>query len=294
MKKNKGQWALHALFGIISIIMILPLLLVLITSLTDEQTIMLNGYSFFPEKFSLDAYRYLFISDPGTIVRSYGVTILATVVGTVVSLLLTSLLAYPLSRSTLPFRTGFSFFVFFTILFNGGLVPWYLVYSQFIDVRDTIWALIVPGLLLNGFNVLIMRTFFSSTIPPALIESAYIDGAGEMRIFAQFIVPLSKPVFATIGLFNTLAYWNDWFNSLVFMSNAKFYSLQYLLNMLLLNIQFLSQNAQNSNAANLLQMLPQETVRMAMAIIGLGPIVLAYPFFQKYFIKGLTIGAVKG
>jgi putative aldouronate transport system permease protein len=234
------------------------------------------------------------MTDPGTIVRSYGVTIFVTFIGTVVSLLLTATMAYPLSRSVLPFRKGLSFFVFFTILFNGGLVPWYLVFTQLFHLKDSIWALIVPGLLMNGFNVLIMRTFFSTSIPPALIESAYIDGAGELRIFAQFIVPLSKPVFATIGLFNTLAYWNDWFNSLVFMSNAKFYSLQYLLNIILLNIQFLSQNSQNNQASALMEALPQETVRMAMAIIGLGPIILAYPFFQKYFIKGLTIGAVKG
>ncbi|AHV98331.1 carbohydrate ABC transporter permease [Paenibacillus sabinae] len=293
-KKEKESWVIHLFFGITSLLMILPLLLVLIASLTDEQSILANGYSFFPEKFSLDAYHYLFILDPGVIFRSYGVTIIVTVVGTIVSLLLTAMLAYPLSRTTLPFRNAFAFFVFFTLLFNGGLVSWYLVYARFIDLRDTVWALIIPGLLLNGFNVLIMRTFFTTTIPPTMIEAAHIDGAGEARIFAQFVVPLSKPVFATIGLFNTIAYWNDWYNSLVFLSRAKFFSLQYMLNMSLLNIQFLSQNSQNTNAASLMQSTPQETMRMAMAIIGIGPILLAYPFFQKYFVKGLTIGAIKG
>jgi putative aldouronate transport system permease protein len=291
---RKEPWLLHLLFGLIAIMMIFPLALVLIASFTDEQAIMANGYSFFPEKWSLDAYHYLFAINPDAIVRSYGITISVTLIGMTASLLLTALLAYPLSRAALPFRTALSFFVFFTILFNGGLVPWYLVYSQIFDIRDTIWALIIPGLMLNGFNVLIMRTFFSSTIPPALIESAYIDGAGEFRIFAQFVVPLSKPVFATIGLFNTLAYWNDWFNSLVFLTKAKLYSLQYLLNMSLLNIQFLSQKSQNSNASSLMEIVPTETIRMAMAMIGMGPIILAYPFFQKYFVKGLTIGAIKG
>jgi putative aldouronate transport system permease protein len=293
MESTKTHWLLHVLFWAIACATILPLLLVLIISLTDEKTILVQGYSFFPEKFSLGAYRYLF-SDSSTIVRSYGVTIFVTLVGTAASLFLTSTLAYPLSRSVLPFRKGFAFFVFFTILFNGGLVPWYLIFTQYLHLKDSIWALIVPGLLMNGFNVLIMRTFFANSIPPALIESAYIDGAGELRIFAKFIVPLSKPVFATIGLFSTLAYWNDWYNSMIFLSDSKFYSLQYLLNKILLDIQFLSQNTQNNHASAIIDMLPQETVRMAMAIIGVGPIIFAYPFFQKYFIKGLTIGAVKG
>ncbi|MEC0244593.1 carbohydrate ABC transporter permease [Paenibacillus chitinolyticus] len=293
METTKTHWLLHVLFWGIACAAILPLLLVLIVSFTDEQTILLHGYSFWPEKFSLEAYKYL-MYDSATIFRAYGITILVTLVGTLGSLLITSTLAYPLSRADLPCRKGFAFFVFFTILFNGGLVPWYLVFTQLLDVKDTIWALIVPGLLLNGFNVLIMRTFFANSIPAAVIESAYMDGAGELRIFAGFIVPLSKPVFATIGLFSTLAYWNDWYNSMIFLSDSKYYSLQYLLNKILLNIQFLSQNTQNNNASAIIGMLPQETVRMAMAIIGVGPIVFAYPFFQKYFIKGLTIGAVKG
>lgn len=292
MKTN--NWPLHLFFGLVSLAMLLPIALVLVASATDERSILSKGYSLFPDAWSLNAYRYLFASDPWVILDAYGITVLVTVVGMVVSLAVTAMLAYPLSRVQLPFRTGLSFYVFFTILFNGGMVSWYLVFAQYIDLRDTVWALIVPGLLLNGFNVLIMRTFFAGSIPSALIESAYIDGAGELRIFAQFVVPLSKPVFATIGLFNTIAYWNDWFNSLVFLTKAKFYSLQYLLNMSLLNIQFLAQKSQNAGAASLSELVPQETMRMAMAIIGMGPIVLAYPFFQKYFVKGLTIGAIKG
>jgi putative aldouronate transport system permease protein len=290
---GKMQGLLHVLFIIVTCTMIFPLLLVVIVSFTDEMTITREGYSYFPKQLSLEAYKYLFL-DSMTIIRAYGVTILATVAGGLGGLLLTSLLAYPISRNDLPLRKTLSFYIFFTLLFNGGLVPWYLVFTQIFNVKDTIWALILPGLLLNGFFVLIMRTFFQTTIPMAVIESAYMDGAGEFRIFFQIVLRLSTPVLATIGLFVTIAYWNDWFNSLVFINDYKYYSLQYLLNKILLNIQFLAQNTQNNNAAQLIAQLPTETVRMAMAIIGVGPIIFAYPFFQKYIIKGLTIGAVKG
>ena len=262
-------------------------------SLTDEMTIIRNGYSFFPAKISLEAYRYLFL-DSFTIIRAYGVTIVVTLTGTGMGLCLTALLSYPLSRRDYPFQKPLAFFIFFTILFNGGLVPWYLVFTQLVNVKDSVWGLIIPGLLLNGFFVLIMRTFFATSIPMAIIESAYMDGAGEFRIFAQIVLRLSTPVLATIGLFYTLNYWNDWFNSMVYINNSKIYSLQYLLNRILLNIQFLVQNTRNNHASEQIAAMPTETVRMAMAIIGIGPIVLAYPFFQKYFIKGLTVGAVKG
>lgn len=290
---GKMQWLLHVLFIIVACTMILPLILVFMVSVTDEMTITRDGYSFFPKIFSFEAYRYLFL-DSMTIIRAYGVTIFATVVGSAGGLLLTALLAYPISRNDLPLRKSLSFFIFFTLLFNGGLVPWYLVFTQLLNVKDTIWALIVPGLLLNGFFVLIMRTFFQTTIPMAVIESAYMDGAGESRIFFQIVLRLSTPVLATIGLFVTISYWNDWFNSLVFVNDYRYYSLQYLLNKILLNIQFLAQNTQNNNSAQLIAQLPTETVRMAMAIVGVGPIVFAYPFFQKYIVKGLTVGAVKG
>jgi putative aldouronate transport system permease protein len=290
---GKMQRLLHVLFIIVTCSMVFPLILVVVVSFTDETTIVRDGYSYFPKLLSLEAYQYLFL-DSMTIIRAYGVTILATVAGGLGGLLLTSLLAYPISRNDLPLRKTLSFYIFFTLLFNGGLVPWYLVFTQIFNVKDTIWALILPGLLLNGFFVLIMRTFFQTTIPMAVIESAYMDGAGEFRIFFQIVFRLSTPVLATIGLFVTIAYWNDWFNSLVFINDYKYYSLQYLLNKILLNIQFLAQNTQNNNASQLMAQLPTETVRMAMAIIGVGPIIFAYPFFQKYIIKGLTIGAVKG
>jgi len=270
-----------------------PLILVFMVSITNETEIVRSGYSFMPEAFSLKAYEFLF-NKSGTIIRAYGVTAFVTVVGTALSLLITALLAYPLSRRDFPLRKLLAFLVFFTIMFNGGLVPGYLVYTTVLHLRDSIWNLILPNLLLNGFNVLLMRTFFQTTIPGSLIESANIDGAGEGRIFTRIILPLSLPVIATVGLFQTLAYWNDWFNALIYVNNEKLYNLQYLLNQILMNIQFLAKNNNSADTAKLLNDMPTETVRMAMAVMGIGPILLAYPFFQKYFVKGLTVGAVKG
>ncbi|WP_256760735.1 carbohydrate ABC transporter permease [Cohnella sp. WQ 127256] len=288
-----AQILIHCFFVLACAACLIPLILVAIVSFSDEQSILANGYSFFPDKFSLDAYRYL-LGDSQRLIHAYGISILVTVVGTLTSLLITSLLAYPLSRKDFPQRNLLAFFVFFTILFNGGLVPWYLVYTNLFHIKDTILALLVPNLLMSGFYILIMRTFFSNSIPGSIIESAQIDGAGEWRTFFRLVLPLSLPVLATIGLFTTLGYWNDWFNSLVFIYDNRLISLQYLMTKTLLSIQFLQSNTQNSNTGKLLSEMPTETVRMAMAIIGIGPIVMAYPFFQKYLVKGLTVGAVKG
>ncbi|WP_331710602.1 carbohydrate ABC transporter permease [Paenibacillus elgii] len=211
-------------------------------------------------------------------------------------MIIMAMYAYPISRRDFPHKNVFSFFMFFTMLFNGGLVPWYLVYTQMLNFKNTLLALILP-LLVSAFFVLMLRTFFSGTIPPALIESAKIDGAGEFRIFAQIILPLSLPVLATVSLFQTLNYWNDWFTSLVFITGSKNVNLQYLMYKTMLDIQFLTSNTQALQAINQSGgglNLPTETVRMAMAVLGIGPIVFAYPFFQKYFVKGLTVGAVKG
>jgi len=288
-----AQASIHVFFVLACALCLIPLVLVAIVSFSDERSILANGYSFFPEAFSLDAYRYL-LEDSGRLLNAYGISILVTVVGTLTSLLISSLLAYPLSRKDFPQRNRLAFFVFFTILFNGGLVPWYLVYTNLFHLKDTLLALLVPNLLMNGFYILIMRTFFANSIPASLIESAQIDGAGEWRTFFKIVFPLSLPVLATIGLFTTLGYWNDWFNSLVFVYDNRLISLQYLMTKTLLSIQFLQSHTQNSNVGKLLSEMPTETVRMAMAIVGIGPIVLAYPFFQKYLVKGLTVGAVKG
>jgi putative aldouronate transport system permease protein len=283
---------LVVMFVLLSIVCLYPLLLVISVSFTDERTILTNGYNIFPKVFSMDSYRYLF-QDYEKIFLGYGVSILVTVVGTLGSLLLTSLIAFPISRKDMPYRNFIAFAVFFTLLFSGGLVPWYLTYST-AGLKNTLWALIIPHLV-APFNVLIMRTFFANTIPISLIESAKIDGAGEFRIFCQIILPLSLPVMATIGLFQTLEYWNDWFTSSIFISNNNLISLQYLMYKVIYNIQYLNSGLVDASVAgNAVAAIPTETVRMAMAIVGVGPIIFVYPFLQKYFVRGLTIGAVKG
>lgn len=292
---SRTNFIINLFFSIYTVLCLLPLVLVFMVSISDEKTVLVNGYSFFPEKLSLDAYRFL-LEDWHQIIRSYGVSLFVTVIGTAVSLLIMALYAYPISRRDFPHRNGFSFFMFFTMLFNGGLVPWYLVYTQMLDLKNTMAALILP-LLVSAFFVLMLRTFFSTTIPMELLEAAKIDGAGELLIFARMVLPLSLPVLATVALFQTVTYWNDWFLSLVFISGTEKVSLQFLMYRTMLDIQFLSSNVQAAQGLSQqggLVNVPTETVRMSMAVMGIGPIVLAYPFFQRYFIKGLTIGAVKG
>lgn len=288
------QWIGHIVLWVYAATCILPFALLFLSSITDETTIVKNGYSFFPERFGFSAYAYLW-EQSDTIFRAYGITILITVIGTAASLAITSLLAYPISRPDLPLRNPLSFFVFFTLLFNGGLVPTYLIYTQVFHIKNTIEALIIPGLLMNGFNVLLMRTFFMTTIPAPVLESAYIDGAGVFKTFFKIVLPLSMPIMATIGLFQGIAYWNDWFNGLIYITNPKLFSLQNVLNRIMTDIQFLSTDSSlSSHASETIAQLPSETFRMAIAVIGVIPILVAYPFFQKYFVKGITIGAVKG
>ncbi|KRF10241.1 sugar ABC transporter permease [Paenibacillus sp. Soil766] len=294
VKSQLYQAIIHVFFIGIVCLCLLPFFLLVITSFTDEMTIVSEGYSFLPSKFSLAAYEFLW-NDSSNIFRAYGITILVTLVGTFVGLSITALCAYPLSRKDMLIRKQLSFIVFFTLLFNGGLVPTYLVYTQVFDMKNTLLALIIPGLLSNGFYVLIMRTFFMTSIPTPVIESASIDGAGEFKIFFQIVLPLSLPILATVGLMQTIGYWNDWFNGLIYVTDSKLFSLQNLLNRILLNAQFLSSNASSTTtelAAS--SNIPMESVRMAMAVIGTVPLLIAYPFFQKYFVKGLVIGAVKG
>lgn len=284
---------LNLIFILLTIACVMPVVLVFMISITDYDAIVRNGYQFIPEKISFDAYAYLF-KDYAVVLRAYGVSIFVTVMGTAVSVLLTALYAYPLSRSDFRYRGVFAFLIFFTMLFGGGLVPWYIVYTQMLDVKNTLMALILP-MLLSPFNVLIMKTYFQMSVPPALIEAAKIDGAGEMRTFFRIVFPLSLPVFATIGLFNTLHYWNDWFNSMIFITDTKLYSLQYLMYKMISQADYLARNSSLiQGSATELAKLPGETIRMAMALVGIGPIVLAYPFFQRFFIRGLTVGSIKG
>lgn len=210
------------------------------------------------------------------------------------SVLITTLFAYPLSRKELPGRYLFSFFVFFTMLFNGGLVPTYMMWTQTFHIKDTLWALILPGLLMNAFYVIMMRSFFTANIPDALVEAARIDGAGEYKILFKIVLPLSKPMMATLALMIGLGYWNDWMNSLYYITNEKLFSIQAILNTIITNIQFLT-SGQSAAASNVdLSQLPSVGIRMAIAVIGILPVLCIYPFFQKYFVKGIVVGGVKG
>jgi putative aldouronate transport system permease protein len=286
MKASKlGQAALHLVFAIFSAFCLVPFLLIVSASFTDENAIIREGYKFIPSAFSLDSYRFLYVKS-SDILNAYGISVFITAVGTIASLLLMTLLAYPLSKRDLPMRNFFSFFVFFTMLFSGGLVPTYLIYANVLDIDNTL-------LLLSAFYVILLRTFFTVSIPEEILESAHMDGAGELRIFAQMVLPLSLPVLATVGLFQVINYWNDWYNGLIYISDTKLYSVQVMLNTILLNIQYLLANA---DFAGRLEddIIPAQGVRLAIAVIGVLPILIAYPFFQKFFVKGLTVGAIKG
>ncbi|MDR9856254.1 carbohydrate ABC transporter permease [Paenibacillus sp. VCA1] len=284
----------HLVIGLFSLACVYPFLFVVVISLTDEKTLALNGYSIFPEKWSFDAYHYIFKTGD-QLLRSYGVTIFITIVGTLITVAIVSLYAYAISRTYFKFRGIFSFIAFFTMLFGGGLVPSYIVVSQVLHLKDTIWALILP-MSVSAFSILIMRTFFKTMVPDAIIESGKIDGAGEFRVFLYLVLPISLPGLATIGLFAALGYWNDWFNALLYIDNAKLLPLQSLLMKIETNIQFILQNSaigSGTDRSAIAQSMPAETTRMAMVVLATLPIIFAYPFFQRYFVQGLTIGSVK-
>jgi len=269
----------------------LPLLLVVIVSFTDEDAINLHGYSFFPAKLSLIAYKLLFARDQ-SIAHSYMVTINVTLIGTFLGLIITSLYAFPISRKSFYGARWFTVFAMITMLFNGGLLPSYILWTNYLHVANTLWGLILPGLLLNGYFILLMRTFFSTSIPNELYEAAEIDGSDQFKLFTKIALPLSLPVMATIALFYLIMYWNDWMNSMLYIQGSDNISIQFVLIKLMSNIQYLQRNA---NAGSFVKLsFPKESFKMAMSVAAIGPIVLAYPFLQRFFVKGLTIGAIKG
>jgi putative aldouronate transport system permease protein len=281
------------MFLVYSLCCIIPLLLVIGVSFTDENTIVVDGYNFIPKVFSAEAYKWVFKSGDA-IVRAYGLSIVVTIVGTICSVAIIAMFAYVISRKDFKYRNTFSFIVFFTMIFNGGMVPWYMVYTNLIPIKNTIFALIFPALV-NAWYVMIMRTFFQTNVPDSIIESAKIDGAAEFRTFIQIVIPLAKPGLATIALFQTLDFWNNWYLPLMLIDDSKLFNLQYILYKTLNAIQYLAQASNiTGGAAQILANLPSQTARMAMCVLAIGPIILAYPFFQKYFVKGLTVGAVKG
>ena len=299
-KKNKNYHQLppvaNAIFsilmGIFTIMCVFPFIYVIIISFTSEESIVRNGFEIIPAEWSLDAYQYLWnVKDQ--LIGSYGVTILVTVIGTIISVLMISFYAYAISRPQFKYRRFFTFLAFFTMLFSGGLVPTYIVVTQFLGLKNTIWALILP-LVMNAFYIIIMRTFFMKSVSESILESARIDGASEWRIFFQIVFPLSLPGIATIALFSTLGYWNDWFTALLYIDEPKLVPLQALLMKIEANLEFMRLNAEvGLIQKSLFDTLPQDSAKMAMVVIATLPIAISYPFFQKYFISGLTIGGVK-
>ncbi len=272
-----------------------PLLLVISISVSSASSIETNGYQFWPAEFSIQAYKYL-LKVGNTMWRSYGNSIFYTVTGTIASLFVMSLFAYALSRKTLKYRSSLAFFNYFTALFGGGLVPSYLLITKYLNIDDTIWVFILPGLV-SPFYVLMLRAFIQNSIPEALLESAKLDGANEYQTYFRIVLPLSKAGLATIGLFTVVNKWNDWFTGLLYVQNKKLQPIMTVLQNIQNNIEFLKAGSAASSTAEGMQMLkemPTESTRMAITLIAILPLLIAYPFFQKYFVKGLTVGSVKG
>ena len=292
--KKPSNWWINLIFVMASICCIAPFVMVVVISFSSEKSVIRNGYAFIPEEWSLSAYRYL-LAKPDNIVRAYGVTIFTMVVGTIVSLIFGSMVAYVISRKDYPYKKILTFYMYFTMLFSGGLTPSYVMYVNTFHIKNTIWALLIPNMLLSAWNIILMRTYFSANIPESLVESAYMDGAGEMTIYSRIVLPLAKPILSSIGFMTALGYWNSWFNCSVYVTNNKLYSLNYLMTKALMDIQQLKALTEiPAEMKAMLGQMPSETVRMAMAVVGAGPMILAFPFFQKYFVKGLVVGSVKG
>ena len=297
MEKNRiSGWAnilLHVFFIFCVIACLYPILMVIGISFTDNDALR-DGYRIIPRKFSLEGYSFVF-GTSSTIIRAYGVTIFNTAVGTFLHVLIVSLFAYPLSRPEFKYRKFFMGFILFPMLFSGGLVPWYIICNQVLGLQNTIWAMVIPSLF-SSWNAIVLRTFIKNNIPESLIESVRLDGCTEFKTYLHIILPLSKAGLAVIAFFTALSYWNDWWLALMLITDEKLYNLQYLLYNIMARIQFLqSIAAQNLGIISMSELqVPQETARMAMCVLTIGPIILAYPFFQRFFVKGITIGSIKG
>jgi putative aldouronate transport system permease protein len=286
-----SQVMVNVVMFALSLLFLVPMILVISSSLTDEITLVQSGYNLFPAKFSLVAYEFI-IQDPYRILNGYAVTVTVTTIGTLAGLLLMAMLAYALSRNNFSWRKPISFFIFFTMLFNGGLVPTYYMMTQVLHLKNTLPVLILPYLVIPWY-VFLLRTFFSS-IPHELIEAARIDGASELRTFFQVVLPLSTPVLATVGLFMVLMYWNDWWLSLLYISEPKLFSLQYLLYSIMRNAEFLSSGQATMTGLLTSVKIPTQTLRMAMVVVAMGPIAIVFLSLQRYFVRGMLVGSIKG
>jgi putative aldouronate transport system permease protein len=279
---------------IITVVCIMPFVLMIAASITDENVLIQEGYKFLPSKVNFGSYGYLWAKRE-TIFGAYGISILITAVGTTINVLLTSLFAYPLSRQDFKYRNIFAFFVFFTILFNGGMTASYIVWTQLFHVKNTIWSLLVPNYMMGSFGILMVRNYYTASIPASILEAARVDGAKELGIYTRIILPLSKPVIITIALFSGMAYWNDWTNGLYYITNPKLYSINVYLNRLMDNIAFLKSSSSLTEGAKLVGMdLPSVGIRMAIAVIAILPVIIIFPMIQAQLIKGVVIGGVKG
>ena len=279
----------YPLLCLFALICIIPFFLIIASSFTSESYIIKNGYVLWPKEFSLTAYELIF-KNPAKILRAYGVTAFVTITGTALSVFINAMTGYVLQRKDFKWRNIFSFYFFFTTLFSGGLVPWYILCVKTLHLKNTIWVLIIPTMV-SVWNIILVKGFMGG-IPGEITESAKIDGAGDFRIFVKLILPLSKPVIATIGLFTALAYWNDWYMCMLFIDKKELFDLQYLLYQLMGSIKALREIASQTTVS--VSSMPIESTKMALTIVATGPIILVYPFVQKYFVKGLTLGAVKG
>lgn len=298
-KYNRVSKTTNVLFSLVFIVAalccIIPLIFVIIISFTDKGSIARNGYSFFPDAWSTLAYSTI-MQNSTAVVKSAGVSVLVTIIGTAIGLLLNATMGYVLSRSQFKFRKLYTTLVFIPMVFSGGMVASYMINTQFLMMKDTIWALILP-MCVSSFYIIIMRTFFQTTVPDSLIESGKIDGASQLRIFFQIVLPISLPALATVGLFLAFTYWNDWFQAMLYVGGTPdLWPLQYMLIGIEQSIQFLANNPTmgSMTAAEMMANLPTDGVRMALVVIVVVPIACTYPFFQRFFISGLTIGAVKG
>lgn len=288
--KRKNLLA-HTVVAAFAVLCVIPFILVLSISFSNEMDIVNYGYQFLPRTFDTSAYQYVF-ENSGQLLSSYLVTIEVTIIGTAISLLMMIMMAYPLSRSQFTQRKYFNFYIFFTMLFNGGLVPSYILITQYLKIDNSMLVLVLNGLI-NVWHIFLLRTFLKG-IPEALFESARIDGAGEWLILFQIVIPLSKPVIATVTLFGVLQRWNEWYTTLLYIRDPELYTLQYLLQKMMMDINMLKESLNLPQSVINTMDIPSETTRMAMAILAAGPMVLVFPFFQKYFVKGITVGAIKG
>ncbi len=286
---TKGQLILNLIFIVLCLTYILPLILLISISISSESAITQYGYSFFPKEIGLDGYKMIF-KNPSQLLNSYKVTIIFSVAATALTLIVKSLYAYPLSRRTYRFRKVTTYYIFFTMLFGGGLVPSYIINTKMLHLGNTIWIYILPGLM-AAWDVIIMRTFFQG-LPDGLVEAAKIDGASEFTVYYKIIIPLSTPVLASLGFMYLVGKWNDWNTALIYIHDAKLFSLQYLLQKILREADFIKAMAEKGQEMG--QEPPTETMRYAMAVLAAGPMMIVFPFFQKYFAQGLTIGSVKG